>query len=92
RRRKDNTQITDFTDPEQPIQLVDDAGRSSFDERLAVRDAVRDALARLPDDFREAVVLREFGDLTYADIAAHQGVGVQTVKSRLNRARTQLAE
>ncbi|GAA3702679.1 RNA polymerase sigma factor [Gordonia hankookensis] len=92
RRRKDNTQITDFTDPEQPIQLVDDAGGSSFDERLAVRDAVRDALARLPDDFREAVVLREFGDLTYADIAAHQGVGVQTVKSRLNRARTQLAE
>ncbi|MCZ4538511.1 sigma factor-like helix-turn-helix DNA-binding protein, partial [Gordonia terrae] len=53
---------------------------------------VRDALAQLPEDFREAVVLREFGDLTYADIAAHQGVGVQTVKSRLNRARTQLAE
>ena len=28
----------------------------------------------------------------YADIAEHQGVGVQTVKSRLNRGRTQLAQ
>ena len=40
----------------------------------------------------EAVVLREFGDFSYADIAEHQGVGVQTVKSRLNRGRTQLAQ
>ncbi|MDT0223604.1 sigma-70 family RNA polymerase sigma factor [Gordonia sp. AC31] len=92
RRRKANTTITDFTDPDQPIQLVDDTHQSAFDDQIALRDAVREALAQLPEDFREAVVLREFGDLTYADIAAHQGVGVQTVKSRLNRARTQLAE
>ncbi|MCX2966192.1 RNA polymerase sigma factor [Gordonia aquimaris] len=91
RKRKANTHLTDFTDPEQPIQLVDDDGSAAFDEQIALRDAVRDALAALPEDFREAIVLREFGDLTYADIAAHQGVGVQTVKSRLNRARTQLA-
>ncbi|MEE3852249.1 sigma-70 family RNA polymerase sigma factor [Gordonia sp. LSe1-13] len=92
RRRKTNTQITDFTDPEQPIQLSDDDEGPRFDERLALRDALRDALSQLPEDFREAIVLREFGDMTYADIAVHQGVGVQTVKSRLNRARTQLAE
>lgn len=93
RRRKANTQLTDFTDPDGSVQLTDDDdGAPAFDERVAVRDAVHAALARLPDDFREAVVLREFGDLSYADIAAHQGIGVQTVKSRLNRARTQLAE
>ncbi|AZG46866.1 RNA polymerase sigma factor [Gordonia insulae] len=92
RRRKPNTQLTDFTDPDQPVELVDDDGSPAFDEQLALRDAVRDALAQLSDDFREVIVLREFGDLTYADIAAHQGVPVQTVKSRLNRARAQLAE
>jgi RNA polymerase sigma factor (sigma-70 family) len=91
RRRKTNTQLTDFTDPDQPVELVDDDG-PAFDDRVALRDAVHDALAQLSDEFREAVVLREFGDLTYADIAAQQGVPVQTVKSRLNRARTQLAE
>ncbi|QGP90567.1 sigma-70 family RNA polymerase sigma factor (plasmid) [Gordonia sp. 135] len=93
RKRKANTTITDFSDPDQPVQLVDDdGGGQSFDDTIALRDAVRQALAQLSEDQREAVVLREFGDLTYADIAAHQGVGVQTVKSRLNRARTQLAE
>ncbi|MFW0783655.1 sigma-70 family RNA polymerase sigma factor [Gordonia sp. CPCC 206044] len=92
RRRKANTTLTDFDDPEQAVQLADDDGGTTFDERVALQDAVRDALAKLPDDFREAVVLREFGDLSYADIAAHQGIGVQTVKSRLNRARSQLGD
>ena len=92
RKRKANTTITDFSDPDQPVQLVDDDGGQPFDEAIALRDAVRQALAQLSEDQREAVVLRDFGDLTYADIAAHQGVGVQTVKSRLNRARTHLAE
>ncbi len=92
RSRKANTYATDFADPEQPIQLVDDDAGKPFDERITLREAVRDALAQLPEDFREAVVLREFGDLSYADIAAHQGIGVQTVKSRLNRARSQLGQ
>lgn len=54
-------------------------------------DAVRRGLEGLPPAFRECLVLREIGDLTYEEIAAHQEVGVQTVKSRLHRARTQLA-
>lgn len=92
RKRKPNTRITDFTDPDQPVQLVDDDGGDRFDERIALRDAVRQALGRLSEDQREAVVLREYGDMSYADIAAHQGVPVATIKSRLNRARTHLAE
>lgn len=59
--------------------------------RVADVDLVRRALADLPEAFREAVVLREVADLSYDEIATHQGIGVQTVKSRLNRARAQLA-
>lgn len=59
---------------------------------VAARDQVQAALAVLAPSFREALVLREVGDLTYQDIAAHQGVPVQTVKSRLSRARAALAE
>lgn len=60
--------------------------------RVADVALVRAAIATLPEAFREALVLREIGDLTYEEIAAHQGVGVQTVKSRLNRARGALAD
>jgi RNA polymerase sigma factor (sigma-70 family) len=60
-------------------------------ERLAEADRIEAALRTLPDDFRIALVLREYGDLTYTEIATHQGVPVQTVKSRLNRARQAMA-
>ena len=92
RKRKANTTLTDFSDPEQPVTLDADESAPRFDEQIALRDALREALQQLSDDIREAVVLREFGDFSYADIAEHQGVGVQTVKSRLNRGRSQLAE
>ncbi|GAB3082342.1 RNA polymerase sigma factor [Corynebacterium aquatimens] len=53
---------------------------------------VREALNTLGDEFREAIILREYAGLTYDEIAAHQEVPVATVKSRLNRARTKLKE
>jgi RNA polymerase sigma-70 factor (ECF subfamily) len=59
---------------------------------IAARDQIHAALAGLSPVFREALVLREIGDLTYQDIAAHQGVPVQTVKSRLSRARAALGQ
>ncbi|WP_408015926.1 sigma factor-like helix-turn-helix DNA-binding protein [Rhodococcus chondri] len=37
-------------------------------------------------------MLREFAQLTYAEIAEHQQIPVQTVKSRINRGRTRLLE
>ncbi|MGJ4077420.1 RNA polymerase sigma factor [Corynebacterium macclintockiae] len=51
---------------------------------------VREALAQLPEDFREVIVLREYTGMSYQDIAAHQGIPIQTVKSRINRARAKL--
>lgn len=50
------------------------------------------ALARLPEEYRTAIVLRHIADLEYEEIAAIQGVPVGTVRSRLSRGRTQLAE
>ncbi|BFU45013.1 RNA polymerase sigma factor [Krasilnikovia sp. MM14-A1004] len=61
-------------------------------DRHAERDRVQTALARVPEPFRTALVLREYGDLSYEEIAAHQQVGVQTVKSRLYRARSAMAD
>ncbi|WP_226436449.1 RNA polymerase sigma factor [Rhodococcus yananensis] len=61
-------------------------------DRVVDVDAVRRALADLPDEYRAAVVLREYAQLSYAEIAEHLGIPVQTVKSRINRARTRLVE
>jgi RNA polymerase sigma-70 factor (ECF subfamily) len=51
------------------------------------REDVRRALEQLPDEFREAIVLRELEGLAYKEIAATAGVPVGTVMSRLSRGR-----
>ena len=71
-------------------QVPDYVGTPDVGDRIADRDLVQSALRVLPDQFREALVLREIGDLTYEAIAVHQGVPVATVKTRLNRARKML--
>jgi RNA polymerase sigma-70 factor (ECF subfamily) len=50
------------------------------------------ALAQLEREQREVVVLHHLADLGIADIAAELGVPVGTVKSRLSRGRSRLAE
>ena len=61
-------------------------------EVLHQRDTqtIRRLVAELPDQFREAIVLREINDLPYRDIADVIGVPVGTVMSRLARARSML--
>jgi RNA polymerase sigma-70 factor, ECF subfamily len=53
---------------------------------------VRDALAKLPDRARAALVLRYFGDLSYEEIAETLGVRRQFVGVLLLRARHQLRD
>jgi RNA polymerase sigma-70 factor (ECF subfamily) len=52
----------------------------------------RDALARLPADQREALVLVGASGFSYEEAANICGCAVGTIKSRVNRARTRLAE
>lgn len=54
--------------------------------------AVRNALALLPDDQREALILVGAGEMSYEEAAEICGCAVGTVKSRVSRARKRLAE
>jgi len=54
--------------------------------------AVRAALATLPADQREVLLLREYEGLDYSEIATVLAVPEGTVKSRINRARAALRE
>lgn len=60
--------------------------------QVVVADRIAEALAQLPDAYRATFVLRVYGDLSYAEIAEAQGIGLQTVRSRISRARTILSE
>lgn len=74
----------------EPVEMVPEEPGYDLADAVVDRDLVQVALRTLPPDFREAVVLRELCDFTYDQIAAHQQVSVQTVKSRLNRGRSRL--
>ena len=52
--------------------------------------ALESALARLPPEQREIVLLREIEDMAYGEISAALGINEGTVKSRLARAREAL--
>jgi RNA polymerase sigma factor (sigma-70 family) len=60
--------------------------------RKADVDRVRSAIEAIPEPFREAIVLRELEDLSYAEIAEVTGVPIGTVMSRLARGRAMLAK
>lgn len=53
---------------------------------------LQQAMAALPLEFREVVVLRELEELSYKEIAAIVGIPVGTVMSRLGRGRKLLAK
>ena len=53
---------------------------------------VRAAIETIPEPFREAIVLRELEDLSYAEVAEVTGVPIGTVMSRLARGRAMLAK
>ena len=53
---------------------------------------LRRAIVSLPSRYREAVILCDLHDLSYAEAAAVLGSPVGTVRSRLHRARSLLAQ
>ena len=87
RRRRPQLQVVTDDEPREPTDEI--AHRTV--EAVVERSAIGEALAQLPDEFRAAVVLRDVGDLDYAEIAEVLGVPVGTVKSRIARGRGMLA-
>jgi len=61
-------------------------------EQALAREQIDQALARLPESHRSALMLRVWGELTYAEIADSLGATQAEVKIWLYRARKRLAE
>lgn len=65
---------------------------SQHGEAAQRASSVRAAVMELPENFRQVVIMREWDDLAYEEIAERLELSVGTVKSRLFRARALLEE
>ena len=84
-KREKTSSIQDSAEP------VDSApGPETSVDLARRRELIRDAIGRLPLEFREALLLREIEGMTYKEIAGILRVPIGTVMSRLSRARALL--
>ena len=58
-------------------------------ERQNLNKLIQEAIEKIPAKYRPAFVLREVDGLSYEEIAAITGLKLGTVRSRINRARSQ---
>jgi RNA polymerase sigma-70 factor (ECF subfamily) len=79
-------------DEEEDIHISDAPNPEMLLLKETDKQLVRRALRELPTEFLEVIVLREFEELSYKQIADTVQVPVGTVMSRLARARGRLAQ
>jgi len=80
---------------EEPVAAVLPSGQRGPEEsalRRETRDEVQTLVDRLAPGYRVPLILRYWHELSYAEIAEVMGLSIQAVKSRLHRARLQLAD
>ena len=80
----------DLQDPDSydmNARLQDGDSPDRIVQREELRDVIEDAIASLPDELRQAIVLREIEGLSYEEIATAMDCPVGTVRSRIFRAR-----
>ena len=78
---------------EQGFDPADDS--PGTEEQVVAKDErqrLREAIALLPDDQREALILTQLEKVSYEEAARALGVSEGTVKSRVNRAKARLKE
>ena len=73
------------------ISSTEESLESKVQNEIAI-DQLNKFLDEIPENFRIAVVLRDFQELSYEEISKILEIPIGTIKSRINRGRIQLAE
>ena len=91
--REDATDPADLADDAAPFeQHIDHDTPLERILRGEVAEQVRRAVAALAPHYRDILILCELSELSYAEAAHVAGIDIGTVRSRLSRARAQLAQ
>lgn len=92
KRRKHTAESLDKTDGESPPHDIPDTGATPHDkaEQNELQRLVRDAVARLPEEYRTVLTLYEFEGASYEQISEILKCPIGTVKSRISRAKKKL--
>ncbi len=77
-------------DPRHHDQPAPQADAHARVEQIAAQQRVREALARLPDRQRQAILLQRYEQMSYREIAAAMEITVPAVESLLQRAMASL--
>jgi RNA polymerase sigma factor (sigma-70 family) len=88
-RRRPAVSLDEWTEAGRDVPAGGPAAVAALEDRERAA-AVRAAVAALPPDLREALILSEYEQLSHAEIAAATGGTAKAVESRLYRARAQL--
>ncbi|MGQ9525205.1 MAG: sigma-70 family RNA polymerase sigma factor [Armatimonadota bacterium] len=85
-------EMAESEEPGQAPQEVPDWSQSPerLYEQRELADRVQEAIANLPREYREVVVLRDLQHLSYQEIAQVTGLTLENVKTRLHRGRLML--
>lgn len=91
KKRKSIFSINSYGEDEKTFEIPDESYRPdvSADANLK-REVIEKALLKVRESYREAVILRDIQELSYEEIAQILGIEVGTVKSRINRGRSEL--
>jgi RNA polymerase sigma-70 factor (ECF subfamily) len=92
RQQRTRPKLVELDAYENPADLVIDSAKDPHALYVSKveREQVREAIQQLSEEFREIIVLREFAELSYQDIAKLLDCPLGTVMSRLARARSEL--
>jgi RNA polymerase sigma-70 factor (ECF subfamily) len=92
RKHRRDRAVVEYTDEEHGLEEREDSGPEAAVMAESDRWSIDQALASLPTEFREVIVLREIQGMSYKEIVAVSGVPVGTVMSRLARARKRMRD
>ncbi len=92
RKRRNGAQMVEIEVWDDVANSIVEPSKDSHDLYVSKMEAeqVRAAIRELPVEFREIILLREYEDLSYQEIADVLGCPIGTVMSRLGRARAKL--
>ncbi len=91
RKRRNMFSINSYGEDKENYEIPDESYRPDVMTDSGIKDdIIQKALLKVSDAYRDVVVLRDVQELSYEEIAEIAGISIGTVKSRINRGRSQL--